>query len=228
MKRHLKRINVPKTWDIKRQETKLITKPLPGQSSYELGLPLNVILRDYLKIAKTNHGVKYLLNHQEISVDHVKQKEPRFITGFMDTLSIPLLKQNYRMLINKKGKLYLASISETESTIKPCKIIGKSLIGKKIQINLYDGKNILVEKDSYKVGDSVLLELPSKKIKDTMKLDKGSFIFLFKGKHQGDSGIVEKIEKDMVTYKNKSNEVIQTKKMYAFVIGKEKPLIKIE
>jgi len=228
MKRHLKRMNAPKTWDMKRHGSKWVTRPLPGQSSLELGLPLNLVLRNYLQMAKTNHEVKYLLNNQEIKVDHTRRKELRFITGFMDTISIPLLKQNFRMLINKKGKLYLIPITDTESTIKPCKIIGKSLIGKRTQINLYDGKNIFVDKDSYKVGDSLVLELPSKKIKDILKLDKGSFIFLFKGKHRGDSGVVEKVGKDTLTYKNKSNDIIQTKKQYAFVIGKDKPVIKIE
>ena len=225
--KHLSRLATPKSWKIKKKGIKWVTRPLPGPHSIRLGIPLNIILRDILNYAKTNKEVKNILNNQEIFVDGKRRKEPRFIVGLMDVLSIAKIKTSYRVLINKKGYLVLKQIDEKEEKIKPCKIVGKKSVEKKIQLNLYDGKNILVDKDNYKVGDSVVIELPSQKILNHFKFEKNSSVYLTSGKYVGSVGILQDITNDKITFAVSGENHITLKK-FAFVVGKEKPIISIE
>ncbi|MBW2978137.1 30S ribosomal protein S4e [Candidatus Woesearchaeota archaeon] len=225
--KHLSRLAMPKTWKIKKKGIKWVTKPLAGSHSTELGMPLNLILKDILGYAKTNKEAKNILNHQEILVDGKRRKDPRFIVGLMDVLSIPKIKNSFRMLLDQNGYLYLKKLDEKEAPIKPSKIVGKKPIKKKIQLNLFDGKNILIDKDNYKVGDSVLIELPSQKIIDRLKLEKNCSIYLTAGKYVGSVGILQEIQQDKIIYKTEGKEHITLKK-YAFVVGKEKPVIDLE
>jgi small subunit ribosomal protein S4e len=227
--RHLSRIAMPKSWDFARKTTKWITRPLPGAHPMHFGLPLNLILRDVLGFAKTAKEVKNILNNQEVLVDGKRRKEPRLIIGLMDVLSIPKLHKSYRIMINAHGNLVVHEISDEESKTKLCKIKGKSQVHGKISLNLHDGRNILLDKENanHKIGDSLLIELPSQKIRDAVKFEKGSLIFLIAGKHKGDVGSIEEIKDDRVIYK-KGNETFETAKEYAFAIGKNKPLIKLE
>jgi len=225
--KHLSRLAMPKSWKIKRKGMKWVTRPLPGSHTIKFGMPLNVILKDVLDYAKTNKEVKTILNNQEILVDGIRRKEPRFIVGLMDILSIPKIKIYFRVLLDKKGYLYLKKTDEKEASIKLCKLIGKRPIKKKIQLNLFDGKNILVDKDTYKVGDSIVIELPSQKIINHFKLEKNCSVYLTAGKHVGSVGVLQEIIENKIKYKTQGKDNLTLKK-YAFVVGKEKPIINLE
>lgn len=226
VKRHLKRLAIPKSWDIKKKSNKFTTRPVPGAHSFELGMPLNLIIRDLLNYAKTNREVKKILNNKEILVDDKTRKDYRFITGFMDIISIPKLKENYRIILNKKGNLFLLQITEQEAKIKICKIIGKKLVKGKTQLNLFDSRNVLVDKDNYKVGDSVVIEIPTQKIKEHLKLEKGTSVFVMGGKKIGTIGAVEDIIDRKIICKH-NNSIFEVPFDYIFVVGKNKPLIKL-
>ncbi len=226
-KKHLKRLNTPNTWDIQKKGLKYIKRPLPGPHGFNEGVSLTVLLRDILKIAKTYKEVKNILHNHEVLIDGVKRKESKFIVGFMDSIKIPLTKENFRVVLNKKGKLCVIKIDEKESKLKICRIKGKKMHKGKLQINLSDGRNVLLDKKECKVGDSVLIEVPKQEIKEVIKLDKGSFVFLIGGKHKGALANVDGIKDKVMKCKSKDG-VFETSKRYAFVIGKEKPLIKVE
>ena len=85
-------------------------------------------------------------------------------------------------------------------------------------------KNILVEKSDHKVGDTILIELPSQNIKSHVAFEKGCQIYLTGGKHPGEVGILEEISGNKIKYKQ-DKTVYETSKDYAFVIGKDKPII---
>ena len=225
--KHLTRLAAPKTWNIKKKGTKWIAKPLPGAHKTENGIHLLSIFRDILNYADNAKEVKKILATREIYVDGKRRKNPRFIMGLMDVLFIPKTKEIFRMLLTKKGKLTLIQIDEKESNIKLCKITGKTAVKKKIQLNLFDGKNILVDKADYKVRDTLMIEVPSLKIKDSFEMKKGNYVYLTGGKHIGRSGILEEIKQNSIIIK-KNKELIKTSKNHVFVIGKQKPAIKIE
>lgn len=225
VKKHLKRLAAPKTWHIKRKGPKFIVKPSPGPHSLDTGLPLAILLKEVLNYANTIREVKKILNINEIKIDGEIRKDFRFPVGIFDTIEFTNAKEYFRVILNEKSKISLVKIKKEEALLKPCKIIGKTIVKGKLQLNLFDSKNILVNKNSYKVGDSVLLSLPEQKITKHLKLDKKSTIFLIGGKHIGEIGIVEDILENRLIYKDQKGNLIETLKKYAFVVGDDKPLI---
>ena len=229
VKNHLKTLAAPRTWPINRRLRKFITRPDPGPHKLRFGLPLNYILRDILRYSDTSKEGRKILLNKEIQIDGIVRKNFRFIVGLFDTIRIEKSKKYFRLLLNKKGKLDLIEIEEEESKFKPCKIIGKQILKKgTTQINLYDGKNQILDKDDYNVGDTVIVNLPDSKIKKHLKLEKGAVVFFTGGKHIGYTGEVEDIRKDKIIYKSDDGDSVETLKKHAFVIGTGKSEITIK
>lgn len=216
---HLKRLASPKTWRVKRKGTKFITKQVSGPHRIDMGIPLNVLLKEALNYANTTREVKKIINTGEIKIDGRVRKDFRFPVGIFDTVEFTSTNEHFRIVLNKKGKISIIKINKEESSVKPHKIIGKTIVRGKLQLNLYDGKNIFVDKDGYKVGDTVVLSLPEQKISKHLKLEKKTTIFLMGGKHIGEMGHVEDVVGNRIIYKNQKGDMIETSKKYAFVIG---------
>ena len=227
-KNHIKRMAAPKTWNIRRKTTKFVTKQSPGTHVNELSYSMDVLLKEVLNYASTTRESKKLLNANDIKIDGKKRNDFRFPVGIFDTLQFAGSNENFRVVINRKGKLGLVKISREESSTKPCKIIGKTMLDGKMQLNLYDGKNMLSNDKSFKVGDTVMISLPDQKISKHLKLDKKAFVFLTGGKHIGETGIVEGILGNKIIYKDANGSLIETSKKYAFVVGDSKPSITLE
>ena len=227
-KNHLARLAAPKTWNIQRKGIQFVTKSDAGPHSITHSVPLNTLLKEILDYAGTTREAKKILNAGQTKIDGKIRKNSRFPIGIFDTIEFTNINENFRLIVNKKGKLVLIRIKSEETGIKPCKIIGKTAVGGKIQLNLYDGKNIIVSNSSYRVGDSLLLSLPDQKITKHIKLDKKSTIFLIGGKHIGETGHVEDIVENKIIYKDKNGNMVETLKKYAFVVGENKTLITLE
>lgn len=226
VKRHLKRLVAPKSWKIKRKGITFITRPNPGMHSKKNSTSINVVLRDMLSYTKTTRDIKMILADKGILVDKIQIKDHRFSVGVMDLIEMPKINKCFRILLNKKGNIYPVEIKGDETKIKLCKIVGKSVIKKgKIQLNLNDGKNIIIDKNNYNTGDTLVIEVPEQKIKEHLKLEKGVCVYLSGGKYKGESGIVDEIKNSIIKVKPESGESFETSKKLAFVIGKEKPII---
>ena len=229
MKNHLKRIASPRTWILDKKYSKYTVKPNPGAHALDSGLPLGVILRDILKIADSMTEVKKILNSKEVLVDGRRRKDHRFQVGLFDVLSIPDLKQNYRIVLDVKGRLSVLEIESKESSIKICKINGKTVLSKgKIQFNLSDGKNIISDMQA-KLGDSLVVSLPEFKVKEVLPLKAGAVECIVKGKKSGRLGTIKELKKKEVVFgsKNKAAET-ETTKNCLFVLGFNEPKIKVE
>ena len=222
---HLKRLYAPKTWAVKRKGIKFIVKSIPGTHSLKLSVPIALLFRDLLKYATNLREVKSILLNKNVLVDSVRRKDYRFPVGIFDVIEIKETKEIFRVIFDGR-KIGLLKIDKNEANLKPCKITGKRKIGKKVQLNLYDGKNILVDKDAYKAGDTIIIEFP-KNIKSHLKLEKGNLIYLIGGKHIGVVGSVESISGDKIKYKS-TEGVFETLKKYAFVVGVDKPFVSIK
>ena len=226
-KNHLKRLAAPKTWNVKRKGLNFITKQMPGPHGLETGMPISVLLKEVLNYARNTREVNKILNTNPIKVDGKVRKDFRFPVGLFDTIEFTSINEYFRVILNRKGKLDLIKIKKDEVSLKPCKIIGKTNVGGKLQLNLFDGKNILADSNSYKVGDTLLLLLPEQKISKHLKLGKKSTIFLIGGKHIGEIGNVEDIVEDKIIYKDQKGGLIETSKKYAFVVGENKSTIEL-
>jgi len=224
---HIKRLAAPRTWQINRKAFKFVTKPVPGPHSLSTSIPLSILLKDMLSYANTTKEVKKIINMNEIKIDGVTRKDFRLTTGIFDTIEFVNINEFFRVILNRNGKIELIKINKDEALIKPCKIIGKTMVNGKLQLNLSDGNNVLVDSDSYKVGDTLILSLPDKKITKHLKLDKKSVIFLIGGEHTGEIGTIEDIVENKIIYKSQKGELVETSKKYAFVVGETKPIIRL-
>lgn len=227
VKKHLKRLNVPHGWKIRKKEFKFIIKSNPGPHPQSSSIPLGVLIRDVLGYAKNSKEVKFMLINRNVLVDGMKRVDPKFPVGLFDGVEFVEANKCFRILFDKKGNIAAFPIDKSEAKIKPCQVTGKTKLKGKTQLNLYGGNNILVEKDEYKTDDTLVLEFPKKSIKEHIKFGKGVMIYLVGGKHKGQTGKIEDVKKDKISYKNSEGEVIETLKKYAFVIGADKPVISL-
>src|SRR3989338_9812016 len=220
-KDHMKRMAAPRSWPVERKLTAYITKARPCAHSYKFGMPLNVVIKELLKLANTSREVREIIK-TGVSIDGKKVIDERSIIGFMDVLSFTNSKDAYRVLLNNNGFITAVKIEASESKIKLSKVIGKSMVKGKTQLNLIDGRNILVDKAGYKTGDVLLLEIPSQKITEKIALEKGSKIYLMGGKHIGEIHTAETISGEKISLRSKDGSVFETLRKYAFAVGKDK------
>ena len=229
----MQRLASPKKYPILKKKSIYVIKLGPGPHSKNNSLPLLLILRDMLKIASTGAEAKKLLNMRTIMIDRTVRTSPNFPVGLMDTLYIPELKQAYRLMFGEDGNIKLIAIDEAESELKPCKIINKKIISKgKIQLNLHDGRNLIVADSKYKPGDTLFLSLPSQKIKKHNPLEKGATVYITDGKHIGEVAKISEFlpmkgsNPDRILLSTKGGS-FETLKKYIFVIGQDKSEIKL-
>lgn len=226
MKNHLKCIASPRTWTVDRGDTIFTMRPNPGAHAFDAGLPLGVIIRDMLHFAKTAGEVRKLLHTNEVLVDGKRRKDHRYLVGLFDVVSFSTIGKDYRVLLDKKGKITLFEIPSTERGLKVCRIVGKTIMKKgQVQFNLHDGKNLTTTTKA-NVGDSFLISLPKAEIKEILPLHPGAAVFLIKGKHSGDVGNLKEIKGKEALYTIDGGD-IETAKDYLFVVGKSKPLLKV-
>ncbi len=232
MSKHLKRLNAPRTLQLHRKEETWTVKSSPGPHTIEKSIPLGLVIRNYLNLADTLKETKRIISNGEVLVDGIIRKNHKFPCGFMDVISIPKIKKDYRVLFNIRGKLILIPISSNEATWKLCRIENKTIVkGKKIQINLHDGKNKLVKKDEYKTGDVLKISFRDEKIDDIFRFEKGTISMIIGGSHIGEVANIEDIEiipssKPNLT-KMKGKNDFSTLQKYVFPIGKTKPAIEL-
>ncbi|MDP2750401.1 MAG: 30S ribosomal protein S4e [Nanoarchaeota archaeon] len=227
MKSHLKRIAAPKSWQILRKERKWLVRSMPGAHRKERSLPLAVLIRDLLAFAKTMREVKNILTKKQVLINGKREKNEKRCVGLMDVVTFKDINESYRILIDKNERIVAKKIEKkTEVDLKPYKIKNKTLVKGKVQLNFSSGGNLIVEKDIYKTGDTLLMNVQKKEPGQHFKLEKGAVIYLTGGTHIGEQGIIESIEGKKIVMKIHDQQ-FETLKKYAFVIGKEKSAIDI-
>lgn len=216
---------MPRSWPLPVKGKTFVIRPLPGAHSQHACMPLQVMVRDLLKVADNAKEAKQIINLGKVFVDKKVRKEPKFGIGLMDVVELPELKTYYRVTVDKNG-LVLKKIDAKDADKKLCLITNKVSLRKgHFQLNLHDGRNIKLSKTEaakYKVGDSVTIQLPDQKIVSHQKLAKGTHAFIFSGKNSGTSGVIQEVkqrkvltEKSTVTLKTDKKNV-ETLKTYVF------------
>jgi small subunit ribosomal protein S4e len=232
MSKHMKRLNVPRVVRLHRKERAWSIRTSPGPHKITRAIPLGLIVRDYLKLTDTQKETKNVLSNQEIVVDGKIVKNHKYPCGLMDVISIPTLKKDYRILFDKRGKLTLVPIKTDDAKWKLCKIENKTIVkGKKIQLNLHDGRNKLVEKDQYKTGDVLKISFEDQKIDDIYKFEKGAVSIIIGGSHIGEVANIGEIETTISSKSNlikmKGSTEFTTLQQHVFPIGKTNPSIEL-
>ncbi len=240
MKRHLKRLAAPRSWNVKRKENVWIVRSNPGPHKTKESVPLLLIIRDFLGYASNFREAKKIIGDGNVVVDNVIRKDPKFPVGLMDVIEIEKAKQRWIVIHDKKGRIALKELSKKNSKTKLCKIVGKSIVkGGNVQLNLHDGKNLLIKvkdpkspkEDVFKVNDTLLLDTKKNSIVKHLEYKEGNTAIVTGGKHHT---TVAKIKEIIEIKSSKPNCVILTSDKkefktisdYVFLIGEKKPLVK--
>ena len=222
-----KRISAPKTYSILRKDKVWTPRIRPGPHKRKESIPLGLLIRDFIHVARNVKEVKKVLKKKEVFVDGVARKDYRFPIGFMDVISIPKIKKYYRITYDIKGRMIPLEIKKKEAELKLVMIKKKIKKKKEFQIITHDGRTIIVKKiegRQYKTGSSLLIKIPSQDIINYVPLEKNVNAFIIGGKHIGVKAKVKEVREleaareDLVVIKIKDREY-ETIKSYAFPLG---------
>jgi len=239
-KRHLKRFVVSKHIPIHKKAFKYTVRPAPGPHASHDCIPIAILLRDMFNYARNMSEVKRILYERNVTVDGRVKTDRKYPLGFMDVISFPKTKKSFRLVYKPKVGLRTISISEKETSVKLCQIKNKTIIkGDLTQLNLHDGRNILLNKDEvenikYYTHDTIKISLPDQKIMERYELKIGNYGLVTSGRWMGKHGIIEEISSHgtkktrTVTLQTSDGEKLVTLYRYIFVVGNDSPSVKIE
>ena len=237
--RHLKRLAAPSFWSILRKEYKWAVKPSPGPHPLNRSIPLLILIRDVLKLAESAREAKRIIYDGHVLVDGRVRRNYKFPVGIMDVVSIPKIGMNIRIVPYVTRYLWYIDIPAEESKLKLVRIEDKTLVkGGRIQLNLHDGRNIVISKEEsnrYKTLDTLLIEIPTQTILQHIPLDTGKFAIVIDGRNVGRMGRIVNINTEtsmkrrrwLVTLEDPLGYRFQTILDYVMVVGEDRPLIKI-
>jgi len=182
---HLKRLAIPRSWPLPRKTTIWVTRPRAGAHNLERSMPVAIVIRDVLGMARTTREVRRILHNELCKVDGRVVKDTRRGVGLMDVLTLG--DNNYRCVLDTNGRLRYRPITAKEAGWKVCRIEGKTTIkGGKTQVHLHDGRNIIVDDATeHKSGDSLKIGLPEQKVIKHIKFGEGTRCMLVGGTHIG-------------------------------------------
>ncbi len=230
MSDHMKRLAAPRSWPLKRKVNVWVAKQSAGAHSIEDSMPAVTVLRDMVGVCDTAREAKRIIGNREMFVDGKAVKNPKAPVGFMDVITIPKMGLAFRMLLTDKGKLTLVAIDEAEASWELCKIEDKTVVkGGKIQLNLSGGRNIVLDKNDYKCGDSLKVAFDGQQVLDHYPLQDGSVVFIKEGSQAGAVRTVKSLE----TVRGSAANLVlftdgtQTVARNCFVIGAQASAIKL-
>ena len=240
--KHLKRMPAPTVWPIPKKSFKWVVKPRAGPHPIDQSLPLLLILRDILHLAKTRREAQLILFERNIKVDGKIRRNDDYPVGLMDVIEISGMNKAYRLLPTHKRGLSLHAIDGEEKEFKLCKIVNKTTVkGGHLQLNLHDGRNILVktsdpthhEEDVYATLDLLKVKIPNSEILSHLKFDEGVLALVTAGKNTGRLGKIVKVENEAdsisstITLEDDEANTFETIADYVFPIGKGDPWISL-
>jgi small subunit ribosomal protein S4e len=195
----LKRIAAPRTWDISRKGDRFVFKPLAGPHSIVSSYPLGVVVRDLAGMVTTSRELKHVARTGKVAVDGRARHSPSFPVGLFDVVSVAAEGVSFRLVPSAKG-LLLSKVDKGEVSKKLCGIKSKvKTKGGHVQYGLHDGRSLVDDKLNLAPGDAVLLEVPSQRVLDQVKMAKGSLGLVLSGDRAGQSGKIVDVKQGTIT-----------------------------
>ena len=229
---------------IPRKQFTWVIKPSPGAHSLKNCLPISLIIRDILELAKTRKEAKKIVTQGNVYVDGKIRRKDDFPVGLMDVISFVGLNKYYRLVPSHKG-LIVNSIDKEEAKFKLFRVENKTILkNNNIQYAFHDGSTILFKSEdstkvpqvSYETFDVLKLSIPEKEIIDQLKTEEDNIAVITGGKNIGKHGKIVEIEKivakkrrnALVMIEDETGKRYQTIMDFIFVIGKTKSLISLK
>ena len=240
--RHLKRYKAPAHWPISKKGFVWAPRPSPGPHPLTGCIPLSILLRDALGYARTSREAKLIIAQGMVKVDGRVRRDEGYPIGLMDVVEIPEANLRFRIVPAPKKALAPVEIGESEASFKLCKVMDKkTLKGGNIQLNLHDGRNLILKvadpknpvEDGYSTRDVLKLSIPDQSILGLFKFEAGSYAVVVDGKNVGAGGRILSIEPgtalrpSMVSLEREGGVALRTVADYVFVVGEGAPAIKL-
>ncbi|GFT82964.1 40S ribosomal protein S4 [Nephila pilipes] len=233
-KKHLKRLNAPKSWMLDKIGGVFAPRPSTGPHKLRESLPLVLILRNRLKYALTNTEVTKIVMQRLIKIDGKVRTDNTFPAGFMDVITIEKTGEFFRILYDVKGRFILHRITAEEAKYKLCRVKRVQVGPKGIPFLVtHDARTIRYPDPLVKVNDSIQVDIASGKIMDFVKFEVGNLVMITGGHNLGRIGNITSRERhpgsfDIVHVKDSLGHSFATRLNYVFVIGKSnKPFISL-
>ena len=196
-------------------------------------IPLNVLLRNKLKLALTGREAKLIILAKEgnIAVDGKVRKDYKYPVGFMDVVTLVKTKTSYRLLYDCKGRFGLAKISPSEAEFKLCRVKRRAMGPKGIPyIVTHDGRTIRFPHPQISAHDTIKLNLRTNEIATYFKYEVGSKVMITGGNNIGRVGSILRIEQhpgsyEIVHVRDENNLEFSTRLSNVFIIGTKAPEI---
>ncbi|MBX8631904.1 MAG: 30S ribosomal protein S4e [Thermoplasmata archaeon] len=225
----VKRIAAPGRWPVQRKTSYWAVKPSSGPHEEEFSMPLLSVVRDMLHLCNNSREAKLMINGGLFSVDGRVRKDYAFPVGIMDVVTVRGEEGGYRMSINRRSKMHLVPIPQSECSWKICRVEGKRILpGGKVQIALHDGRTLLSDV-KVRTGDVIRLEVPEQKVLDVLPLRAGMKALVTGGSHVGEIATVSRFEK----WRNPAPNLVYFSEGFStvwsnvFVAGTEDSVIKV-
>jgi len=232
--RHLKRYAASPALKLPRKSMVWTVKPSPGPHPGAASLPLRLLLRDYLALARTAKEVDKILFERQVLIDGRVRQDPRFPIGLMDVVQMPAIGRNYRILLDRRERLVLHEIPQAEASFKLCKVASKVFVrGKRVQLTFHDGKTLVGDFQEFKPRDVVKLALPELKVVERLPFEENALALVTGGKNVGKVGkvveikLIEGTQPNIVTLQASDGSTFQAPEHYVFAVGKDKSLISL-
>jgi small subunit ribosomal protein S4e len=227
-RKHMKRIAVPTVIPVHdKKDNTWMVRTQAGPHPRKYAIPLAVLVRDVLKVARTAKETKQILSGRMVQVDGKVRTEDKFPVGLMDTITIPKSKKSYRIMVDRKGRFFPMEIDGKDALKKLLQVVRKHTVRKgKLNLTFHDGKNLMGD-NHIRVGDTVTVSLPKAKVEDHLKRDVGARCLVVEGKHVGSMvKLKEVIERaggkpsEALVEDEKGGEFVTVLK-YLFVVDKD-------
>jgi ribosomal protein S4E len=239
----MKRLNAPKHWMLDKLGGVWAPRPSTGPHKLRECLPLSLILRNRLRYALTRREIIQIVMRKSVKVDGNVRTDINYPAGFMDVVSLPKTNEQFRLLYDIKGRFVLHRIDAKEAGFKLCRILRVDK-AKKASIGFnpshpgtqqsaipyavtHDGRTIRFADPSYRIHDTVKLDLATGRPTEHYKFEVGSTVMITRGHNIGRVGHIVSVDRhpgsfDIVHLKDKRGHSFATRIGNVFVVGDSK------
>lgn len=232
---HITRFEAPWFLRISKKEYKWTVRASPGPHSLLKAIPLLILVRDYLNVASTSKEAKRMIFDGKVLVDGKIRRDYKYPVGLMDVISIPSADIYLRLIPDNVRFLKPINIAKEDAKFKYARILNKTTIsGGNLQLNLEDGRNILISKEKIKEFNpptlsTLKITVPEQEIVDLFEIKEGVYAVIIGGKNAGMHGVITKIQLSeykrrrysIVSIQDKDGKIYQTNLENIIAIGKD-------
>ncbi|KAH0577103.1 Ribosomal protein S4 [Spironucleus salmonicida] len=232
-RKHLKRLSAPTHWQLAKLGGIWAPRPSAGPHKLQECLPLLLVLRNRLHLARDRREAEIILNSRSIKVDGKVRTDVGYPAGFMDVIEIGKLKAQYRIMYDILGRFTLVPIKADEAKFKLCRVksvqTGKHGIP---FIGTNDGRTIRFADSKIKVNDTIKIDLATGSIAEHFAFASDMTACITGGSAAGRMGKITQIIENAGTYSmvhliDVKGQKFLTRMENVFVIGKNSSVVSV-